>query len=122
MPLFDVDLVLATGEQEPPATAADLAHALGRALHAAPGRTWVRVRTLDAAHYAEDGPADADAAPPVFVTLMLAHWPDGDALALTVRAVTDAVAACCGRPAERVHVQLAPPGAGRQAFGGTLVA
>lgn len=42
-------------------------------------------------------------------------------LVAEVLALTQAVAACLGRPPGQVHIQYAPPGSGRQAFGGTLV-
>ena len=38
-----------------------------------------------------------------------------------VLAITRAVAQCLACAPERVHVLYAPPGAGRQAFGGTLI-
>jgi len=50
-----------------------------------------------------------------------AQLPDGPALLAEVAAVTQAVAHCVARPLERVHVQYAAPGAGRQAFGGRWV-
>lgn len=58
---------------------------------------------------------------PVFVTVLHAHMPDGDALAAEAQAITLAVAACLACPPECVHVQYAPEAAGRQAFGGRLV-
>jgi phenylpyruvate tautomerase PptA (4-oxalocrotonate tautomerase family) len=122
VPILDIEIVQADGA---PASAAGLTQALadaaGRSLGATPGRTWVRLRRLPASHYAESESVVADDELPVFVTLLHARPPHGEALADEVRALTLALATCLGRAPERVHLQYAPPGAGRQAFGGELV-
>jgi phenylpyruvate tautomerase PptA (4-oxalocrotonate tautomerase family) len=123
MPIVDVERVLAVGmDPSPPGLAAALADAAAQVFASPPGRTWVRLRALDAAAYAENDtpPLDADALP-VFVTVLHAHPPPGDALAAQVRALTEALTGVLAIDAARVHVQIAPPGGGRQAFGGTLV-
>jgi phenylpyruvate tautomerase PptA (4-oxalocrotonate tautomerase family) len=120
MPIVDVQVVRAAGAGPDPA-AQPLADALGRVFGSAPGRTWVRVSSLDAASYAENDVALGAGELPAFVTVLHAHPPTGAALAAQVLAVTEAVAGCLGLPADRVHVQMAPAGAGRQAFGGKLV-
>jgi phenylpyruvate tautomerase PptA (4-oxalocrotonate tautomerase family) len=123
MPLIEVERVMPEGvDAAPPGLAQALADAAGRALGSPAGRTWVRLRALPATAYAENGvdALDADALP-VFVTVLHAHPPAGDALAAQVRELTDALARALGIDALRVHVQIAPPGAGRQAFGGALV-
>lgn len=120
MPIVDVELVA------PPATASGSAQALADALGAVfgtpPGRTWVRVRTLAATDYAENQTTVDTEALPVFVAVLHLQPPEGEQRAREVAAVTSAVAACLGRSPARVHVQYAPAAAGRQAFGGTLVA
>ncbi len=119
MPIVDVEIIA------PPVTAAPnasaLADALGTVFNTPPGRTWVRVRLLDAACYAENQTAPAAAGLPVFVTVLHARLPVHEALAAELDAVTRAVAAWAGRSADQVHVQYAPAAAGRQAFGGRLV-
>jgi phenylpyruvate tautomerase PptA (4-oxalocrotonate tautomerase family) len=122
MPILDVERVLPDGADAAPSGLAQaLADAAGRVFTSPPGRTWVRLRVLPAAAYAEnDAVVNADALP-VFVTVLHAHPPTGDALAAQVRGLTDALAAVLGCDAQCVHVQIAPPGAGRQAFGGALV-
>lgn len=116
MPIVDIHWAGA-----PPASADDmaaaLADAIGDALQQPPGRVWVRLHLI---HHAENGGPLAGAQP-VFVTLMHAHPPTGDALRAEVMAVTEAVAQVSGRPRERVHLEYAAPGAGRMAFGGRLV-
>lgn len=123
MPLIDIELVAVQNGNTPAASAAQpLADALGTALGSPPGRTWVRLRLLPAADYAENhSPALADDELPVFVTVLHAHLPEGELLVEQVGRITAAVADALGRPPQRVHVQYAPAGAGRQAFGGTLV-
>lgn len=123
MPILDVELVQPDGAAPPAAALTQaLADAAGRALGAAPGRTWLRLRVLAAAHYAENESAVAADELPVFATVLHARPPQGDALAAEAAALTQALAAGLGRAAQRVHVQYAPAGAGRQAFGGVLVA
>ena len=121
MPIVDVEVVSESPAEFRGLSVVSLADAVGRALGSEPGRTWVRLRRLDAACYAENrAPARPDPLP-VFVTVMHAHPPEGSLLDQEVAAVTAAVARSTSRPAERVHVQYAPEGAGRQAFGGRFV-
>ena len=122
MPILDIELVQPDGALSPSAALTQaLADAAGRALGAAPGRTWLRLRTLPAAHYAENETTVAADELPVFATVLHAHPPQGDALAAEAAALTQALAAGLGRSPQRVHVQYAPAAAGRQAFGGVLV-
>lgn len=121
MPIIDIQLVCTDGTEAPPFLAQALADVLGRAFVSAPGRTWVRVQMLASSAYAENEMRVGGHELPVFVTVLQAHPAQGAALATEVLAVTEAVATCVGRPAERVHVQYAAAAAGRQAFGGRLV-
>ena len=118
MPIVDVELVgdtLVTGE-----TSRALADAVGEALSSRPGGTWVRVRSLDLARYAENGGAP-DGVRPVFVTVLERVRPTGAELTDKVERVTAAVADVSGRPAENVHVLFEADASGRLAFGGRLV-
>lgn len=121
MPIVDVELVCSSEQQAAQVSAGVLASALGAVFGSPPGRTWVRVRFLPSSAYAENECALNAEQLPVFVTVLHAHWPEGEALASQVRQVTHAVASCLSRPPERVHVQYVPEAAGRQAFGGELV-
>ena len=121
MPIVDVLIVCKAPEQVRAVSAQGLADSLGQVFQSAPGRTWVRTQTMAAAGYAENGVRLDDSELPAFVTVTHSHLPESGALAIEVHAVTAAVAKCIGRTNERVHVQYAPPGAGRQAFGGKLV-
>ncbi len=116
MPIVDVDYI-----GTPPADLAQrLADEVGAALGAAPGHTWVRMRRLAPTDYAESGATDTANAP-VFVTLLLATWPQAAQIEPVLQRVGVVVARACQLPPDHVHVQLAPPAAGRQAFGGNLV-
>ena len=122
MPILDIELVQPDGASVPEASLTQaLADAAGRAFGTPGGRTWVRLRTLTAAHYAENGVALAADELPVFATVLHARPPQGPALVSELDTLTRALAACLGRAAQRVHVQYAPAAAGRQAFGGVLV-
>ena len=121
MPILDIERVLPEGADMPQGLSQALADAAGPVLGSAPGHTWVRLRSLPSSAYAENGaPSDVNALP-VFVTLLHALPPQGEALAAQVLALTQAIAETLGVEATRVHVQVAPPAAGRQAFGGRLV-
>ena len=120
MPIIDVEFVHG-GQVSALPKASTLAAAIGRALGTPPGQTWVRLRTLDANFYAENESSVSPSELPVFVTVLHAHLPDSPALAAEVHLLTQTVASCVGCSAARVHVQYAPAGAGRQAFGGSLV-
>lgn len=120
MPIVDVEIVCTPDQQASLPDANALASALGKVFASAPGRTWVRLRLLDAAHYAEnDAPAPSPG--PVFVTVLHARPPADVTLDAEAAAVTQAVAAAVGRQPENVHVEYLPAAAGRQAFGGQLV-
>lgn len=121
MPIVDIEWVGAAHAELHAPPAARLADALGQVFNSPAGKTWVRVRRLDSSAYAENQATLRSEELPVFVTVLHARPPTGEALALEARAVTVAVAGCLARPVERVHVQYAPPAVGRQAFGGTLV-
>jgi phenylpyruvate tautomerase PptA (4-oxalocrotonate tautomerase family) len=121
MPIIDVELVVGERATTRAGLAQRLADAAARVLGAPPGRVWVRLRELPAGNYAENAVDLAAADLPAFVTVLHAKPPAGPALAEEVKALGIAVAGCLGVPPERVHVEYAPPGSGRVAFGGALV-
>ena len=123
MPIIDVLIVRETTAPAPtPAgLAADLAKHLGAVFEAPPGRVWVKVQVLPAAAYAENGVAIAPTDLPTFVSVLHAVPPAGEVLSREALAISQAVAGVVGCPFERVHVEYAPSGRGRVAFGGVLV-
>lgn len=121
MPVIDVQLVLPAAAPLPPGLAAALADAAAAVLKAPPGRLWLRLSVLPSDHYAENGVPVSDPPQPVFVTVLHAALPGADVLAAQARALSDAVAAALGCDVGLVHVEYAPPGRGRVAFGGRLL-
>ncbi len=119
MPLIEVEVV--ADDQLGPTLAPRLAEAAGGALDAPAGQTWVRLRRLTTASYAESGGGPPSGVRPVFVQVLLARLPDEAALARQAAALSAAVAEVCGRPADHVHVVFSPAGTGRVAFGGRLL-
>ena len=119
MPLIEVEVV--ADDELSPTLAPRLAEAAGGALDAPAGQTWVRLRRLTTASYAESGRGPASGVRPVFVQVLQARLPDEAALGRQAAALTAAIAEVCGRPADQVHVVFSPAGAGRTAFGGRLL-
>jgi hypothetical protein len=93
---------------------------VGRVFGTEPGRTWIRLRELSAARYAEDG-GESGAFFPVFVTVLKARLPRGEELEREVRDLAKEIGSACRRSPENVHILYEPPAAGRIAFGGTLL-
>jgi len=121
MPIVDIQLVVAGTDSVPAGLVQAVANALGQLFESPPGHTWVRASTLSASNYAENGPRPATGDLPVFVTLLLAEPPQGDARAIQAARITTAVAAAVGRNAGSVHLEYAASGKGRMAFGGVLM-
>jgi len=121
VPIIDIELVCASETEFAKASAQTFADEIGRVLGREPGRTWVRLRFLNQISYAENFSTLDSNELPVFVTVLQAYLPVGEALASEVSAITTAVALCLACAPERVHIQYAPAAPGRQAFGGKLV-
>jgi phenylpyruvate tautomerase PptA (4-oxalocrotonate tautomerase family) len=121
MPIIDVRPVVSDPRELPADAAQVLADSIAQVLGAKPGRVWVRLSELPKDEYAENGEAVEDNDLPVFVSVLLADWPRDDDKVQQARELAVAVAASLGRQVERVHIEYAPPGRGRVAFGGKLV-
>ena len=121
MPIIDIELVCASEAEFRAVSVAAIADAVGDVLGCDPGRAWVRLRYLGSDCYAENHAELASAELPVFATVLLATTPTEEELRSQVLALTRTIADTVSRPADRVHVQYAPAGTGRQAFGGRLV-
>lgn len=119
MPIVTVEIV-GTAAAAPSGLARTLADAIGRALGVPAGNTG-GARTLASDAYAENDTPASQTPAPVFVTVEEREPPHGDALVARIAALTEAVARACGRDAGIVHVEYAPPSAGRRAFGGRIV-
>ena len=121
MPIVDVHPVVSASRKLPENAAQTLADSISRVLNARRGRVWVRVTELPDGQYAENGATLADNDLPVFVRVLHADWPEEDTRGKEAVALAASVAACLGRQVEQVHIEYAPPGRGRIAFGGKLV-
>jgi len=119
MPILDVDYIGPVADNVRRALARRIADAAGVVLGSPARGTWVRMRFVSADEYAENEGAEPGVWP-VFVHVLGAEPPEGEALATEARRLTEAIAAACARPAENVHLVYAPPGGGRVAFGGRL--
>jgi len=119
MPILEVEIVLKPGELLTGDIAARLAGAAGAIFASRPRGTWVRVRALDAALYAEN---DAGASPgvfPVFVSVLKSEL-DVQRMQDEASRLAEAISGICNRPMENVHVLFEPAARGRIAFGGIL--
>jgi len=121
MPILEVEMVIGSGEVLTDGLAEGMADAAGDVFGAPAGRTWVRLHTLPASEYAENGGGPPEGIRPVFVTVLRASLPKEDALREETRRLTEAIATACGRPAENVHILWLPEATGRMAFGGRLM-
>jgi phenylpyruvate tautomerase PptA (4-oxalocrotonate tautomerase family) len=119
MPILFIEAIEDPSLPLPEHAAQSIADAVGLALGTPPARTWVRLRRIPQADYAENAAPDAPA--PLFVNLRLRQPPAGAARAEQVQILTTAIASACGRRPEQVHVYYEPAAAGQQAFGGRLV-
>ena len=114
MPILDVEIVSNTAPA--PGLAGRIAQAATDVLGSPSGTLWVKVRQLDPALYAENGP---DSPRPVFVSVLKRAAPAN--AAEEHEKLASAVAHVIGVATENVHVTYEPPAMGRQSFGGRLV-
>ena len=119
MPILNIDLV-GDGAPPPDGLARRLADAAGRVFNSEPNGTWVRLRSLSPAEYAENGDAYLDA-DPILVSVIKGDLGTPDELSSEASALASAIAEVTGRPTEHVHVIYEPPGRARVAFGGELL-
>jgi hypothetical protein len=121
MPIVDIQFVLPKTALLPEGIAQSLVDRLGRVLAVPPGHLWLRLQVLPASQYAENESSVSEPELPIFVTVMHAKSPSGKALEEEAMAVAQAVAEVVAKGRTQVHVEYAPSGAGRIAFGGNLV-
>ena len=121
MPIVAVEAVCRSEAHFREISARRLADALGRAFGSEPASTWVKLHYLASEAYAENESEVQGSDLPVFVAVLHAHVPQGEALATEAKAVTLAVAQCLGREPAQVHVQYEPSAVDRQVFGGVVV-
>ncbi len=118
MPILDIEVV---GRDSPNRSYTQaLADAVGNVFNSASGHTWVKVRHIPEAQYAENQ-IGTPAPKPIFVSVLLRVLPDAAELAKLADALAVAIGNASGCPKENVHIVFQPEAAGRVAFGGQLV-
>ena len=122
MPILDVEVVTTGEDALDEALAAKIADAAGEVFESVAGRTWVRLRALPQALYAENGGGPPDGTQPIFVDVLLADLPQAEELRSQIHRLTLAIAKVCERTPENVHLFYQASARGRVAFGGKLVA
>lgn len=120
MPVIDVCLVVDERRGIPPKVTQLVADQLGSALGVPQGHLWVRLQIIPSEHYAENDASLESDELPVFVRVLHSRPPTGNELTREAALVSRTVGCAIGRDPSRVHVEYAPPGAGRMAFGGQL--
>jgi phenylpyruvate tautomerase PptA (4-oxalocrotonate tautomerase family) len=119
MPILEVEIVLKPGEVLTTDIAARIADVAGEVLASRPRGTWVKVKALDSALYAENGSGSSLDVFPVFVSVLKSSI-DADQLKEEASRLAESIAGVCNRPKENVHIIYEPEARGRVAFGGNL--
>ncbi len=96
-----------------------IADAVGAALGSRPGTVWVTLQVVPETMYAENGQTEAVC--PVFLKVTHAELPNLATLSEQAKSLANAVGAALGRSPGLVHIEYAPQGKGRIAFGGSLL-
>jgi len=122
MPIVDIRPVVSPTSKLPDDAAQTLADSISQVLNAKPGRVWVRLTEIPYENYAENSTTVDDNELPVFVQVLHFDWPIEEGRIQEAAALAAAVAACTNRQVDRIHIEYAPPGRGRVAFGGNLIA
>jgi len=120
MPVLDVEIVFEPGEELKSGLATDLAEAAAEIFQSGPQQTWVKLRPLPLAWYAENG-GSGDNVKPVFISILKARQPSLAQMEAEIHQLTQKFALICNRPAEHIHILYLPDGYGRIAFGGRLL-
>jgi len=119
MPILTIDAVEDPQEPLPADLARAIAEAASEVLGTPRARTWVCLRRIPSADYAENGVAQAPA--PLLVELRLREPPEGPKRARMVLELTRAIASAARRDPDRVHLFVQAAAKGHQAFGGQLI-
>jgi len=94
MPIVDIEIVLKSDEAIPSEMVSELADHLGEIFNSSKNGTWVKVRGLSEANYAENGGKEAGIYP-VFVSVLKSRLPNSDEMQREVDFITGAVGQIC---------------------------
>lgn len=122
MPILDIQLVGPVPAEVRRGLSRRIADAAGRVLASPRGQTWVKVRFLKVDAYSENGGGPPEGVRPVLASVLLGELPEADALSDQAASLARVIADACQRRPENVHLVYEPPGRGRVAFGGRLLA
>lgn len=81
----------------------------------------MQLAEMPAENYAENGTTVEDSELPIFVQVQQLDWSIDESRIHEAASLAAAVAACTNRKIDRIHIEYAPPGRGRVAFGGNLI-
>jgi len=121
MPILDIEIVLRPNESLPPKLAEIIAEGVAAIFQSPPGGTWVKLRTIPADYYAENGAGQDDPPFPVFAKILKADTLQSDMMQAEITLLTDCLASACNRPKENVHIIYLRLAKGRISFGGNLL-
>lgn len=119
MPIIDIEFIGQTDLSNDTQLTQKLVNALGKVFKSPTGQTWVKIRFLPDAHYAEN--ESTAQSKPVFVTVLMQHLPEINRRKRLAIAISEAVASVTQLPIKSVHLIFHPQGAERVAFGGELI-
>lgn len=120
MPILDVEVVLCRDECLPQDFAVRLAECGGEVFGQTPGTTWVKLHTIPADCFAENGGGPVAGCSPVFVSVLMMEMPPRKKLEPMINRLRLVIASLSGRQAINVHIFFMPEGAGRVYMGGRL--
>jgi len=120
MPILDVEIVLKPDEMLTSDIAARIAEAAGEVFASRPRETWVKVRMIDSALYAENGSGSSLDVFPVFVSVLKSRI-EADGLKEEANRLAESIARACNRSKENVHILYQQEARGNVAFGGNLL-
>lgn len=121
MPIVEVEMLINPGERLKPNLAQQLADGIGEILGTPKGHTWVRLRALSRAQYAENGGHPPLDTKPIFISVLKYDLASTQKLRVEVKKLTKTIAQATGRSGENIHILYLPKGKGRIAFGGNLL-
>jgi hypothetical protein len=117
VPIVNIEII--GGEEPTASTVQRLADEMGEVFNSGPGRTWIKIRRLSEAGYAENRrPGAARDYAPVFVDVARSGRSRNQVA--EARALAAIVAVLLERDRRHIHVKYEAPLAGRIAFGGEL--
>lgn len=138
MPIVEIEVVASERDHWSADDSVRIANEFAAIFGAKPNATWVKMRRVSVADYAENNvdasqgtdidfpsnqksPANAPSVFPVFVNVIKRDKDPVDVRRVESRRLAEVVSEILDRPLENTHIIYQPPGSGRVAFGGILL-